>query len=215
MRSLRTLFLMTCAALASAAAVMTVPGRPAAALAEAPARPLKAGFMSMTQFMKASKKWQSQAGAMNVRRAEATKKLTAFQDEIRGLQNKLRLTTDTGEKADLELALKDKTRELEDRTKKLQGELERETNAILVSFKKEFEAELKALAAARGLDAILAYPGMTGHGLSEAEAKSTMAIEMVFRPSAIMPLYLDESLDLTQEMIERFDATLDPAVGAE
>jgi Skp family chaperone for outer membrane proteins len=203
MRSFRSLSLLAAAMLVSglAASRYTVQATTAPVVASPP----RIGFVSMAGFMKNSEQWQAHAATVNVARAEKTKELMKLRDEIYQLGNRIALETGT-DKDKLQKQLQTQTKEMEAAEAGAKAKIDELSMGFLREMKSVFDTELKALAKERKLDVVMAYSANEAQGLDAESLKSAQWLEMYFRPSAAMPLYVGEEYDLTAEMVKRFEA---------
>ena len=168
--------------------------------------PLRAGHVCLSEVMAQYTEWQDGSKKMTEKRNEATKELAGLRDEMIAVQKQAETTTGPErDAATRELVVL--RRKFEDGESKMKFELDHESTKILVELYENIDAELKLLAEDRQLDAIYGHPSHPVRTKAEQKANPQLYIDVMLRASAIQPLYLRDSVDLTGELVKRLNAS--------
>jgi Skp family chaperone for outer membrane proteins len=178
----------------------------AAPKAEAkPLPPLRAGHVSASELMKNYKSWQSAAEGMNKKRQEGVTKLGQLQGLVQASAKQVEGATGQ-EKTRLEQVALDARRNFEDTERSIKEELDKLANVELLKLFSEITAAVRVLAEEKQLDAVYIHPVHPDRGMEEAKATPQLFIDMMLRASALQPIYLRDSVDLTGELLKRLNA---------
>jgi Skp family chaperone for outer membrane proteins len=178
----------------------------AAPKAEAkPVAPLRAGHISASELMKSYKSWQSAAEGMNKKRQDASAKLIQLQGIVQTSAKQMEGSTGQ-ERSRLEQVALDARRNFEDAERTAKAEIERTTNEELKKLFNDITLAIREMAEEKQLDAVYIHPVNPAHGLEESKANPQLFIDMMMRASAMQPIYLRDSVDLTGELLKRLNS---------
>lgn len=178
----------------------------AAPKAEAkPVAPLRAGHVSSSELMKSFKKWKSAVEAVARKRQEAMTKLGQLQGVVQTSAKQIEAATGQ-EKTRLEQVALDARRNYEDAERSVKEELDKASNEELVKLFGEINKAIRELAEEKQLDAVYIHPVHPDRGMEEAKNTPQLFIDMMLRASAMQPIYLRESVDLTDEVVKRLNS---------
>jgi Skp family chaperone for outer membrane proteins len=170
---------------------------------EAP--PLRAAHVCMAEFMSKSRKWQAEAALMNKKRAEAAEPLTGL--KALADQKAAQAATAAGDaRAELEREAVAALEKYQDTEKKTRADIDSQSARVLRTLHHQVSDIVAGLARERNLDAVYAYPASGTRGLTAEQRDSTLFFDMYFRPPAMAPIYVRDSVDLTDEVLRRMDA---------
>lgn len=93
-------------------------------------------------------------------------------------------------------------RQMEDTEREILKLLNNQASLVIVGLYDEVRAVSVEMAREHGLHGLFAYPD----AVTPEEAESPMVKELKLKPSAVMPFYLDPSLDYTAELLQRLNA---------
>lgn len=182
--------------------------RPADAGPKAEAKPLRAGHVCLSELMRDYTKWQERTRELNGKRAEAAKKLTAMQEVIAAGGRQAEAAAGD-EKTKLTNALFEARRKFEDAERGYRAEFDKDAADHVKELYADIAAVIRTLADEYGLDAVYGYPGHPERVMAQHRGSEHVAIEMLLRPPAMLPLYLRDSTDLTEEAVGRLNAKHD------
>lgn len=173
-----------------------------------PAQPLRAAHVVMSELIRDSRKWQDRAKEMNQKRERAGAKLAAMQNIIAAGGKRVESATGD-EKNRLTDEMTEARRKFEDAQKTFQQEIDRESATHLKELYAEISTAIGQMAAERQLDAVYAHPGHPQRVIDQAKDNPMQAMDLLLRPSAMHPLYLKDSVDMTADLVERLNAKYD------
>ena len=171
-------------------------------------KPLRAGYVSLSELMKDYEKWQEKAKHMEEQRQKAAKELLRMRNVIEEYSKKL-ATADGEEKAKLEKEIRDGRRKFDDSESEFKAELDREATAHLKELYADISGLIEKLAQERGLDVVYAYPAHPKRVFDQNKGREQQIIDLQLRATAVTPLFLRDELDLTAELVKRLNAKAD------
>jgi Skp family chaperone for outer membrane proteins len=178
----------------------------AAPKAEAkPVAPLRAGHVSSSELMKGYKNWQNAAEAMNKKRQDAVTKLGQLQGLVQASAKQVEGAAGQ-EKTRLEQVALDARRNMEDAERTIKEELDKLANDELKKLYSDITTVIRELAEEKQLDAVYVHPAHPERGYEEAKQAQHSFIDIMLRASAMQPIYLRDSVDMTGEVLKRLNA---------
>lgn len=180
----------------------------ATAAPKAEAKPLRAGYVSLSELMKDYEKWQEKAKYMEEKRQKAAKELIRMRDLI-ALQTKKVEEADAEDRPKLEKELREGRRLFEDSESTFKSDLDKEASAILKELHADVCGMIERLADERGLDVVYGYPAHPKRAFEQNKGSEQSIIDLQLRATAAMPLYLRDEVDLTAELVRRLNAKAD------
>jgi Skp family chaperone for outer membrane proteins len=197
------------AAVALAAGVGATVGAAATTPAPKPAPPVRAGFVSLTEFMTKSKKWQAKATAMNQMRADAGRQLGVLKAafEARKAAADAAKPDDKIELVKHQLVAQ---RAFEDAERAAREDVEKRSHQHLKDLHAEFAATVERIAKARQIDIVFGGPARLDRmDRLPPNTSEVQFMDLYFRPPAMAPLYMTDAIDLTADVLEEFNKTAD------
>lgn len=180
----------------------------AEAAPKAEARPLRAGYVCLSEVMKDYEKWQEKVKHMEEQRQKAAKELLRMRDVIEEYSKKL-ATADGEEKAKLEKEIREGRRKFDDTESELKAGLDKEAATHLKELYADISGLTEKIADERGLDVVYAYPAHPKRVFDQHKGREQQIIDLQLRATAITPLFLRDEVDLTSELVRRLNAKAD------
>lgn len=182
--------------------------RAADAAPKAEAKPLRAGYVSVSELKKEYEKWQEKAKSMEGKRQSAS-------DDLKRQRDLLLATIKKREKAEpedrprFEEELRKIRHELDHSEAKACSELDKESAIILRELHSEIVAVIEALADERGLDVVYGVPGHPRRMFEQIQGGEGSVLELQLGSKALTPIFLRNEVDLTAEVVKRLNARAD------
>jgi Skp family chaperone for outer membrane proteins len=192
----------------------SIPPRPVAGPVRPEAKGLgvlgqKTGYFNMARVMRENRRGKVALDALNARRARVAANLTglkAMHDELKAAleaeRNKAVVARSRDREYQMERDLLKLARQIEDTTRGSAAALNEQTGEIIVAVCRELRATTAEMARDHGLAVVLAYPAP----VTPQEAENPALMELMLKPPAAHPFYLDPSVDYTEELLERLNA---------
>ncbi len=166
--------------------------------------PLRAGHISASELMKSYKSWQAAAEGMNKKRQDGVTRLGQLQGLVQASAKQMEGATGQ-EKTRLEQVALDARRNLEDSERTFKEELDKLANVELLKLFKDINAAIHELADEKQLDAVYIHPVHPDRGLEEAKNTPQLFIDMMLRATALQPVYLRDTVDMTAELLKKLN----------
>jgi Skp family chaperone for outer membrane proteins len=182
--------------------------KPVDAGPKAEAKPLRAGFVCVSELMRDYTKWQERAKRMTDKRNGGSKQLAAMQGVIQAGVKQMEAATGE-EKAKLSIDLIEARRKYEDAERTLKETIDKEAADHLKGLYADITTAVRAVADERGLDVMYSHPAHPARMFEQSKDNPQLAIDLVLRPPALQPMFLRDEVDLTAEVVKRLNAKAD------
>jgi Skp family chaperone for outer membrane proteins len=166
------------------------------------AQPHPIGYVELSRLMREYKRVQAQVERLNADRLKKTEEIGVLRKQFEARAKEIEGTKDQAERADLEREQLKLRQQIETMDSELNRDLNARASKILLALHKQISAVLKEVAAERGLAAVYAYP-------MYPETDDPKIAEVLLKPTALYPLYLDRALDVTDEVLKRLNDKFD------
>jgi Skp family chaperone for outer membrane proteins len=162
----------------------------------------RVGFFNMAGVMREYNRAKTAVARLNDRRVRMSANLVGMRAMYVEAQQTVQKTTDAALREELSAAMLLLTRRIEDDDREINKLLDRQASQVIVGLYDEIRATVVDLARERGLVAVFAYPAP----VTPQEAESPVVKELMLKPPAAQPFYLDPAVDYTDEIVRRLNA---------
>jgi len=155
-------------------------------------------FVNLAKVLREYQKANNDGKKINEKRQEYINKVKPLRDSLAAKSQLIQQTSDTREKALLQMeanALQRETADLEAEGQRALGEL---SERVIVEVYAQIRAAISSIAKERGLDVVECYPDSS---TPEDEKKAAVA-QLKLQTPALIPFYLNKDYDLTEEVIK-------------
>jgi Skp family chaperone for outer membrane proteins len=162
----------------------------------------KTGYFNMARVMREYKRANSQVARVAERQKRSLATVKGLRDMHADLQRMAERASDPNEKYRIGREIVTVARLIEDFDRE-QGKAQHErAGEIITEVFKELRATTAEMARDNGLQVVLAFPAP----VTPEEAENPMLMELMLKPPAAHPFYLDPSVDYTDDLIQRLNA---------
>lgn len=164
--------------------------------------PQRAGYISMLEIISNFKQWRQANEELQRERDSRSAEMAALLRVVE--RKKIDLAGATGkEKTEAEKDLIEAQRKLEDADRKHRAYLESFSQKQLALMYTQCQKEIANLAKEYKLDVVYFCP-VTPKYLPQG-AEDPNKVNLYFQPNALIPVYLNDGMDLTQELLQRLN----------
>jgi len=171
----------------------------------------KTGYFNMARVMREYKRATSQATRIAERQKRAQATVKGLRDMYADLQRMAERATDANEKYRTGREMVTVGRLIEDFDREQGKAAHERAGEVITEVFKELRATVAELARDNGLQVVLAYPAP----VTPEEAENPMFMELMLKPPAAHPFYLDPSVDYTDDLIQRLNAKFAAEAGGQ
>jgi len=162
----------------------------------------KTGYFNMARVMRESKRATVHLAEMTERQKQVLSQLKGMRDMSLELQRMAENAKDADEQHRVRRELIGLARVIEDYEREQARAHHERSGEIIAEVFKEIRATTEEMARERGLAVVLAYPAP----VTPREAENPALMELMLKPPAAHPFYLDPSVEYTDELLQRLNA---------
>lgn len=162
----------------------------------------KTGYFNMAKVMREYRKAQTAVARLNDRKNRMTANLIGLRAMALDVQTAAQRATLPSAKFDLEHDLRMLQRFIEDGDREVAKLLNNQASVVIGELYDEIRSTVAELATEHGLHAVLAYPA----AVTREDAENPLYKELMLKPPAALPFYVDPSVEYTDELLQRLNA---------
>lgn len=161
----------------------------------------KIAVFNMAAVMKGYGKAKYEVYKLSEERMKLRTELAAPKMECLKLQLEIQQQQNPDTKEKMQQRQTDLTREIEDKNRKIDQQLDDMASAVIVLIYDEIKDVMDKIAEAKGYDIVFAYPD----AVTPEDAKNPYMKEMKLKPPAAQPFFVAKHLDLTEAVIKELN----------
>ncbi len=208
--------LTLCCALIATASAQAPPATPAPAPAPAKLRPLsgRIAVFNAAKVLRDYKKWNYFSKNMSEKRNAAMAELGKTKNTMTEMQQKIQIEPSKEKQEQMAKQLVEMNRQLEDRTRVVEKQINDEAAAIIRNLFMEVQTCVNSVVEANNYDIVFSYPD----AYNDEERATPAYFEMKLRPNAAVPFNVHPHADITQILCDTlnkyFPAPAEPVTAA-
>lgn len=175
---------------------VTAAGRPEVKLGQ------KTGYVNIPRLMKDYRRAGEAAARLNARWVRMSGNLVGLRAMYLDLQVRAQKAAEPKERDRVAREMLTVARQIEDLDRELNKALKDRASQIIAELYREIRATIAEMAREHGLSVVHGHPG-------NPNTENPAEMELLLKPTAAHPLYLDPSADYTDELIRRLNDKLD------
>ncbi len=162
----------------------------------------KMAFFNLPKVLKNYKRSGGMAAQLNAQRFNLSIRLVEWKGRYAKLQSDIAVEQDADAKEKMAAEMVQLTRKIEDKEREISKALSERSAEIIVALYDDIREVSVEVARERGLVVLFAYPDVS----HPEEMELPQVKELKLKPPAVMPFYLDPSVDYTDELLQRLNA---------